>query len=258
MSDAYPSSILLFAACFVSFGSAGWLNFSFLEAFWFFFPSGPCFWSNRKQVEKFRRGNGIFYRADLSSLSYSFNYFFNRKLHTEPFLFWPFLDFYSLLNVVNWKTHVNMWTFTLYRGWQKQTGGLNWCRVDCLPLPLVEYVWGCGIQFQKILPALTQFFCLLPIPISHFHMELQFLMMFMLEQFHGSFFLKKWVNLIRHDTTQAIYYPFFLQWWGCFNYVWTYDFVRDLICIFLSRRMSLFECSSSCLYACGVMKKSTC
>lgn len=112
-------------------------------------------------------------------------------LHTEPFLFWPFLDFYSLLNVVNWKTHVNMWTFTLYRGWQKQTGGLNWCRVDCLPLPLVEYVWGCGIQFQKIHPALTRFFCLLPIPESHFHLELQFLMMFMLKQFHGSTLPKK-------------------------------------------------------------------
>lgn len=31
------------------------------------------------------------------------------------------------------------------------------------------------------------------------------------KQFHGSFFLKKLVNLIRHDTTQAIYYPFFLR-----------------------------------------------
>lgn len=134
------------------------------------------------------------------------NYFFNRKLHTEPFLFWPFLDFYSLLNVVNWKTHVNMRTFTLYRGWQKQTGGLNWCRVDCLPLPLVEYVWGCGIQFQKILPALTQFFCLLPIPISHFHMELQFLMMFMLEQFHGSFFSEKVseFNQTWHNTSYLL------------------------------------------------------
>lgn len=34
-------------------------------------------------------------------------------------------------------------------------------------------------------------------------------------------------------------FTFFLRWWCCFNYVWTYDFVRDLICIFLSRRMSL-------------------
>lgn len=114
----------------------------------------------------------------------------------------------------------------------------------------------CGIYLRLWIiisknPSSISSVSLLPVPESNFHLELQNLMILMHKQFHGSFFLKKWRwILIRHDRTRVIYCLFFLQWWSCFKYVWTHDFVRDLICIFLSRRMSLLEFSSSCLRAC--------